>query len=297
MSRILFIAILLDLIIGDPPNRLHPVAWMGSLIMALRRKSPEQGRFIYGGLITYGGALTVGILTIWIIRVCGILPSPLNQLAQAWLLKTTFSIMGLSKASHDVEDALRAEDIQEARRILSWHLVSRDTSTLSESQVVAATIESLAENTSDGVIAPLYWYAIGGIPVAFMYRYVQTCDSILGYRDVEREWLGKISARTDDVLNLIPARLTAIVFVILRPQAWSVWRRDKSVTASPNAGHPMSAMAGALNVELEKVDHYQLNAGAPQPMIQHIQQTRWLMLSAIGVFSCLLMFILRSRDD
>ena len=150
---------------------------------------------------------------------------------------------------------------------MSWHLVSRDTAQLDEAQVAAAAIESVAENTSDGIVAPLLAYAVGGLPAALIYRYVNTGDSLLGYRDAEREWLGKIPARTDDLLNLIPSRVTALLFILLRPQAWTVWRRDARLTASPNAGQPMSAMAGALNIELEKVAHYRLNAGARLPTL------------------------------
>jgi adenosylcobinamide-phosphate synthase len=211
------------------------------------------------------------------------------------LLKTTISLRGLNNAAHEVETALRGDDLREARRLLSWHLVSRDTSQLDASQVAAAAIESVAENTSDGIIAPLVWYGVGGVSAALTYRYLQTCDSILGYRDAEREWLGKIPARTDDLLNLIPARLTALCIVALRPRGWHVWRRDAHLTASPNAGHPMSAMAGALDIELEKVGHYRLNARARSPETGDIRRARYLMFGAVGLFTIGLFMTLRER--
>ena len=297
MLKVLLLAILLDLFIGDPPNRWHTVAWMGRFISKLRKRAPQKGKFLYGGWITVGGGLLVWLLSTLVLKFCLRLPSPFSEFAQAWILKTTFSIRGLDNAAHEVEIALNNNDLAEARRVLSWHLVSRDTSTLTESQVSAAAIESVAENTSDGIIAPLFWYRVGGLSGAMTYRYLQTCDSILGYRDEEREWLGKIPARTDDLLNLIPARVTALLFVACRLHAWKIWRHDANVTASPNAGHPMSAMAGALDVELEKVDHYRLNAGARPPQINDIHQSRNLMLFAVAVFTVLMMLLTKYHDD
>lgn len=283
-SKYLLAALLLDLLVGDPPNRWHPVAWMGSLIYRLRQNAPERGRFLYGGMIAWGGGLVVWGLARWMLWLTGQLPAPANWLIKSWLLKTTISLRGLNNAALQVETALRADDLTEACRLLSWHLVSRDTAQLDRSQIAAAAIESVAENTSDGIIAPLFWYGVGGVPAALAYRYLQTCDSILGYRDTEREWLGKIPARTDDLLNLIPSRLTAACIVGLRPHGWHVWRRDARLTASPNAGHPMSAMAGALAVELEKVDHYRLNPGARKPETQDIRHARRLMVGAVALF-------------
>ncbi len=295
--RVLLAALLLDLLVGDPPNRWHPVAWMGSLITRLRLRAPEHGKFIYGGFITISGSAFVWLLATAAVKICWLLPAPLNWMAQAVLLKTTFSIRGLDHAAREVENALRRGDLPESRRLLSWHLVSRDTSQLTESQVAAAAIESVAENTSDGIIAPLFWYTIAGLPAALTYRYTQTGDSILGYRDTEREWLGKIPARTDDLLNLIPARLTALLFVALRPPAWHIWRRDAMLTASPNAGHPMSAMAGALDVELEKVGHYRLNSGARPASAADLRTSRQLLLAAVGLFTIVVLFVARMRHD
>jgi adenosylcobinamide-phosphate synthase len=293
--KLLLAALLLDLLVGDPPNRWHPVAWMGSAIYWLRKQAPKRGKFLYGGMIAWGGGLIVWWMTSFALRLTDRLPSPLHWLVQAWLLKTTISLRGLNNAAHEVETALWEDDLTEARRLLSWHLVSRDTSQLDASQVAAAAIESVAENTSDGIIAPLFWYGLGGIPAALAYRYVQTCDSILGYRDAEREWLGKISARTDDLLNLIPSRVAALCIVMLRPRGWRVWRRDAHLTASPNAGHPMSAMAGALDAELEKVNHYRLNAGARVPKTDDVRYARRLMFGAVGLFTIGLLVTLRER--
>ena len=153
--------------------------------------------------------------------------------------------------------------------------------------MAAATIESLAENSSDSVIAPLFWYGVGGLPAALAYRYLNTADALLGYRDEELEWLGKSAARADDAVNLVPARLTALLIVAgaalaggKAGSAWRIWRRDGGKTASPNAGQPMSAAAGGLEVVLEKVGHYRLGEGLAKPQATDIgRASRLLSLS------------------
>jgi adenosylcobinamide-phosphate synthase len=285
------ISLLLDVLIGDPPNRLHPTAWMGNWIAFLMRFRPHGhrfGEFMFGVLILLTGltlAIGAGLaLSFLALR----LPLWAGILLEAFALKLTISLRGLAGASRDVETALQSRDLPEARRLLSWHLVSRDTSQLDGSRVAAAAIESVAENASDGTIAPLFFYALGGLPAAFAYRFVNTADSMLGYRDAEREWLGKAPALLDDLLNLIPARLTAL-FIILSAfianasgtGAWRVMWRDSRLTASPNAGIPMSAMAGALGVELEKADHYVLGKGLRPPNVDDLARARRLLYTII----------------
>ncbi len=300
-ARILCLALLLDLLLGDPPNRIHPVAGMGAAIAAAQRRAPRQGRLArlgYGALLAVGGAASAAglgsLLEQATARLPGANPRPPaggrwvraggwppassrwvragGWLAEAGLLKMTFSLRGLTAAADEVRATLAAGNLSEARRLVSWHLVSRETTTLSPSQVAAATIESVAENTSDGVVAPLLYYAWGGLAAALAYRFVNTADAMLGYRDPAHEWLGKVPARLDDLANLLPARVTAGLLILAAAPAgedlagaWRVWRQDASKTSSPNAGHPMSAMAGALGVKLEKVGHYQLGAGGCPP--------------------------------
>lgn len=276
MARCLVIplALLLDVVVGDPANRWHPVAWMGSMIGWLRERAPKSGnflRFLFGAVIVLDGMglwATIG----WLLaRIAQKLPKPLGVLVEVIVLKSALSLKGLERAGRAVETPLAVGNLGGAREQLSWHLVSRDASNLTEAQVAAATVESLAENASDSVIAPLFWYAIAGLPGALAYRYLNTCDAMLGYRDAEREWLGKTSARLDDVANLAPARLTALTMIAATPliggnaqNAWRVWRRDARKTVSPNAGHPMAAAAGALEVELDKVGVYRLGVGGKE---------------------------------
>jgi adenosylcobinamide-phosphate synthase len=286
------LALLLDSILGDLPNRWHPVAWMGTTIATARRHAPATGataQFVYGATVVLSGVLLVGALGQALARLCQHMPRPLGWLLEAALLKQTVALHGLAHAANAVYTPLAVGDEEEARRQLSWHLVSRDTSKLDVARIAAATIESVAENSSDGVIAPLFYYAALGLPGALVYRWLNTVDSLWGYRDPARKWLGKAGARADDVANWLPARLTALLlmaaaWLVAEPgQAWRIWRRDAHLTASPNAGQPMSAMAGALEVELEKVGHYQLGAGLALPEADDIPRAVTLMRGAVVV--------------
>jgi adenosylcobinamide-phosphate synthase len=289
---VLLAAVGLDLLMGDPPNRFHPVAWMGAGIELLRRRAPTQGKWkplcsgfaivVLGiGLCALGGSLVLLLKD----YACAV-----GLIVEAIVLSTMFSVRGLARAAEEVRQALVAGNLAEARRLLSWHLVSRETTGLDEARVAAAAIESVAENTSDGILAPWLFYLAGGLPAALVYRFVNTADAMLGYRDAEREWLGKIPARLDDVLNLLPARLTAACILLAAPfvggrwcSALPVWWRDARKSASPNAGHPMAAAAGALGVELEKVGYYQLGVGNRLPVESDIRRAVWLLYATAGM--------------
>jgi adenosylcobinamide-phosphate synthase len=182
------------------------------------------------------------------------------------VLKGMFAIRALREAGEGVRGPLAAGDLEGARAGLR-SLVSRDATGLDGALVAAAAVESLAENLGDSVVAPFCYYAIGGLPGAVAYRAANTLDAMIGYRG-RYEWLGKAGARLDDLLNLLPSRLATLLIVgaaaIVGEDARGAWRialRDARLTASPNAGWPMAAMAGALGVELEKVGHYRLGAG------------------------------------
>ena len=299
---IIVIALIVDKLFGDPPNKFHPVAWMGWLIADLQKNAPKEGKweqFRYGGyIISTGASIMVGIG--WIIeQVIKILSIPSKWLIGGTALKLMLALRGLSKAGESIQKAISAGDISEARRLVSWHLVSRDTSQLDESQLAAATIESIAENTSDGVIGPLFYYAIWGLPGVIVYRFANTADAMLGYRDEKREWLGKIPARFDDILNIIPARLTTFLFLMSgkitgrnTERAIGIWQRDQHLTDSPNAGHPMSMAAGLLDVKLEKEGQYTLGAGNRSPQADDIE--KMIELSRIATYLAATLFVLNS---
>jgi adenosylcobinamide-phosphate synthase len=184
------------------------------------------------------------------------------------LLTPVFAYRNLRRAVTSVAEALAGDNLSEARRRLSWHLVSRDTSNLTEAEVAGAAIESLAENLTDSLTAPLLAYAGGGLGAAWAYRFINTADAMWGYRTLEFEELGKFPARLDDVLNWLPARLTGWLLV---SAAWLVGESARGAacamlaqhrrTASPNSGWTMSAMAGALGVTLDKRGVYALEGG------------------------------------
>jgi len=308
----LLLAVVLDLTLGDPPNRWHPVVWMGSFIrryapVALRvpavpseaggegilrgvpgsvsPASPAGGRrpwdwpaFLRGMAVTLVGATLFSaplwVLLHWLTPRCWPLALVINVVG----LKLVIAYRGLVRAAREVGEALRAGDLPEAQRLLSWHLVSRDTRRLTPGLVAAATVESVAENLTDGVAAPVLFYMLGGLPAAWAYRYINTCDSMLGYRDAAREYLGKFPARLDDLLNYVPARLTALAIIAgaaftgaEAPRALATAAYQHGRTASPNAGWTMSAMAGALGVTLEKVGHYRLEGGSAMPDAKAIE--------------------------
>ena len=278
-------AVLIDAVLGDPPSRFHPVAWMGTWIGLIRRRAPQGSAlasFVYGAASVMGSASLLGVLGVLLSRA--VRHWGVGWLVEGAVVSQLIAGRGLIRAGEAVARPLEAGDLGEARRQLGWHLVSRDVSRLDEGLVAAGTIESLAENSSDSVIAPLVWYGVGGLPASLVYRFVNTADAMLGYRDAEREWLGKGAARTDDLLNLIPSRLTALLIVAGAAvgcgdagRAWRIWRRDGGKTASPNAGQPMSAAAGALGVELEKVGQYRLGEGLEKPRAHDIRRAARLV--------------------
>lgn len=304
--QVLWGALILDVLLPEPPNRWHPVAWVGSGIAAARRwveTWPGQAhsrvvQFLGGVAILAGGAAVAGCAGRGVQHLGRRLSgrwAPAGWLVEAWMLHLLLSLRGLTGAAHEVETALRRSDLPAARRLLGWHLVSRDTSELSASEVAAAAIESVAENASDSVVAPLLAYAVAGLPGALIYRFVNTADAMLGYRDPAREWLGKAPARADDLLNWLPARLTALLLVAAArlhgagaAGAWRTWRRDHGRTASPNAGHPMSAMAGALSVRLAKRAHYTLGREYAAPTAADIGRANRLARGACVLAALLL---------
>lgn len=260
-------AVLLDVAFGEPPRAVHPVVWMGRLQRALRRLAPRgpAGAFVWGVVMAAAGPALFGGGAYLALRALE--PWPWARLLVAvYLLKSAFAGRALVEAAATVASALARADGAAARAGLR-SLCSRDPAALGPPLVAAAAIESVAENASDSVVAPLCFYALLGVPGALAYRASNTLDALIGYHG-ETEWLGKPAARLDDLLNLAPARLTAGLLVVAaalvraRPlAALRTWLRDGGATESPNAGRPMAAMAGALGVELEKVGCYRLGAG------------------------------------
>lgn len=293
----LLTAFLIDFTLGDPPNRFHPVVAMGSLIRALTGRWNRGGnarRFFAGtGLILIGGAL---FSVPWVLLggfAEARLPGWIVGLLMGLCLKPVFAFRGLLKAGREVRQALLKDDLTEARRLVAWHLVSRDTSTLSEGQVASATIESLAENLTDSFLSPLLCFGVGGLGLAWFYRFVNTADAMIGYHSADFEYFGKFAARLDDVLNWLPARIAALLLILAAGlcrlstrKAFHTMIDQHHRTSSPNAGWTMAAAAGALGIILEKPRNYRLEGGQALPQAEDI--SRALRLVAVSLFVSLI---------
>jgi adenosylcobinamide-phosphate synthase len=276
---VLVAALLLDRFLGEWPNRIHPVVWMGNLVKAAERRAPTSGR---AAPFLYGLGMALLLPAAWFALAWATVSMPLVGpiLAALWL-KSAFAIRALGVAGQGVAVPLVTGGLAAAREGLR-SLCSRDPSTLGAEELAAGAVESLAENASDSVVAPLFWFVVGGlvapwlaapwlanmaVPAAVAYRAVNTLDAMIGYHG-RYEWLGKASARLDDLLNLVPARLTALLVLVggalagadVGSGARTMWR-DRARTESPNAGWPMATMAGLLGVRLEKPGHYVLGSG------------------------------------
>ncbi|MCG8424112.1 MAG: adenosylcobinamide-phosphate synthase CbiB [Proteobacteria bacterium] len=267
-GQVFCLALAVDLVFGEPPAVAHPVVWTGKLIALFERLAPGRSptRGSPAQELAFGAVMAVAVpflcaalalVVLWTVRAW-----PLVELAVAvFLLKSSFSIRELGRAAHRVRDALRDDDLDGARYQLR-SLCSRDASNLEASDLAGATVESVAENASDSFVAPVFYFALFGVAGAIFYRAVNTLDAMVGYRG-QYEYVGKASARLDDVLNFIPARLTAGFLLCAGWMAgkdcragWTIMRRDGATTPSPNAGRPMATMAGLLHIQLKKPDHY-----------------------------------------
>lgn len=287
-AAIVSAAVTLDWLLGEPPATLHPVVWLGNAISLMERSAPQDAphqEVWYGAAMS---AATVGMALVPALLIENALPPYVAVPLAVVLLKSTLSWRTLLHAGANVQHALERDDLNAARAGLRW-LVSRNTAHLDASQIAAAAIESLAENASDSVVAPLCCYSLFGLQGACAYRAINTLDAMIGYHG-HYEHLGKVAACLDDLLNLVPARLTGVLLVMAAGprrgaliQAWRTMQRDHGLTASPNAGYPMSALAGALGVRLEKVGHYCLNEQGHAPTTIDVQHARRVVLRALAL--------------
>ncbi|AVP57794.1 adenosylcobinamide-phosphate synthase CbiB [Pulveribacter suum] len=280
------VALAVDALWGEPPAWAHPVVWMGRALGALgTRIAPgDLRRRDYPAF--WAAALVWCVLAALVLIVAGSLqwlllhhlPPWLAALALGGLLKPLLAWRMLHAEVQAVEEAL-AESLQAGRERLAW-LVSRDTAALSAAEVRESAIESLAENLSDSVVAPLVWFALLGLPGAALYRFANTADAMWGYpgwrgQGAARrhwQWAGKWAARADDALSWLPARLTAALLLVTaaRRVPAAGLRRDARATPSPNGGWPMGAMARLLDVRLGKPGAYVLNPQGQPPQSAHM---------------------------
>jgi adenosylcobinamide-phosphate synthase len=287
----------LDALLGDP-RRFHPVAGFGRAAGALERRLYQPDRAA-GTAYT---ALAVGVPVL--VAVAAATVTRRRPVARAALVAAgTWTVLGGRTLRHEATvmgQTLRQGDLPAARERLS-HLCGRDPSTLDESELARATVESVAENTSDALVAPLVWGAVAGLPGLLGYRAANTLDAMVGHRSARYARFGTPAARLDDLLNLVPSRLTAVLTIVAAPvvrgdraRAWRIWRRDRHDHPSPNAGQCESAMAGALgvrlggrNVYLGRSEVRPFLGDGPRPEARHLRRAARLSgtvgLAALGV--------------
>ena len=287
---VLIVAVVLEMVGREPPKWLHPTVWIGRTvtIAEAHASTSRNGGFIIGVMILllvtgfWGGAAYFAAAGLRDVHQVAYI------LVGGFLLKTTFSVKMLHQTAARVRELLTAGDMAGVRAQMS-SLVSRDPSQLTAEQATAATVESVSENIADSIIGPWLAFALFGLPGAVAYRAINTLDSMIGYHG-RYEYLGKASARFDDLVNLIPSRLAGLLLVVASlvlpgqkaSDAWRIMLRDHGKTESPNAGWTMSGMAGALGVELEKADHYRLGDATRQVEPEDITRTVRTMYVVAG---------------
>ena len=274
VSVVVFVAFIIDLVIGDPEGFPHTVIYMGRLIKYLERLVRLRFKSLkMGGLAIW--LVLVGItysMSIFISNIFGLILGPMGAWA-LWgflldtgisiiLMATCLSTRCLALEAKKVYKKLIEGDIKETRLQLSY-IVGRDTSSLSESEIIRATVETVAENTVDGTISPIFFAMLGGVPLAMVYKAVNTMDSMLGYKNEKYINIGRYPAILDDVFNFIPARLSLLFFTIASAICGYDWRkcleigyRDRKNHKSPNCAYSEGAVAGALGIQLGGTNVY-----------------------------------------
>ena len=262
------LAFFIDAVMGDPRSKLHPVVLIGNLIagidgMLYGKEDSDRKKLVLGGILVVLVLLFTFAVVNGIMNLVKMLDNIyVVTLIEAFFLSFTISPKSLAAAGKELYGYLVADDLDNARYKVGW-IVGRDTDELTPGEVSRATIETIAENTVDGIIAPLFYFAIGGVPLAFLYRAVNTMDSMVGYKNDRYIYFGRVAARADDVLGYIPARITGLLFVVSAfilgydgKKAWKILRRDASKHPSPNGGWAEATVAGALHIRLGGFNSY-----------------------------------------
>ncbi len=281
----------IDFAVGDPKNRFHPTAWIGKFIGKLvpiaKNDSDKIEKFAGVVIVLVVSGIIVVILVLLQIGLELITVDIFSLIAVVViggiLLKTTIAIRGMEKHAISVVQSLENNDIDSARDNLSM-IVKRSTTNLDKNHILSGVMESVSENTVDGITGPLFYFAIFGLPGAFVYRVINTFDSMIGYKSDMFKNLGWCGAKCDKILNYIPARITGIVRILSSAMlgynwksSYQIMKRDRTKLESPNAGYPMAALAGAIGTKLEKIDHYSIGNGELELTKQHIHSAIALM--------------------
>ena len=303
-----FLALLVDFTLGEPRNKYHPTVWIGTLIGKLTPlvRSTSTNLEKLGGsnlVISITVIVTIFVLAFYFglqqiedLNVYGlsqILFTIVSIMSIGILLKTTIAIKGMEQHASKIMNALSKMDLNDARENLAM-IVKRNTKDLDRSHIISATLESISENTVDGITGPLFYFAIFGLVGSFVYRTINTIDSMIGYKTDLFRNLGWFGANCDKILNFVPARLTSLIMILAGMCVTGNWRhsldimrRDGPKTESPNAGYPMATMAGALGVRFEKLDHYTLGDNISELTEKHIKTAISIMKITTILFAIL----------
>jgi adenosylcobinamide-phosphate synthase len=288
---IIFFALVIDFTFGDPRNKFHPTAWIGSLIAKLvpSIKTSSANLEKLGGifLILIPSAIIISLLSLINIGINLISLDYLSVIVSiiigGVLLKTTIAIKGMEKHALAVISSLENNNLISARDNLSM-IVKRKTKDLDRNHVLSGVVESISENTVDGITGPIFYFGLFGLPGAFVYRVVNTADSMIAYKTNIFKNIGWFTANCDQILNYLPSRLTALVMILSSmllgndwKQSYKIMMRDGRKTQSPNAGYPMAAIAGALGTKFEKIDYYSLGDGEVSFSSEHVKSAIALM--------------------
>ena len=308
LVSILLLAVAFDILIGEPPAALHPVVWIGKVIGVLKKAAPTEHRKAYGtflAVITIVFASAIGYIALAISQIPAI-PQTLGYLIAAYFLKSTFAIRSLLAPAMEIYEDIVKNKLQSAREKLPIY-VSRDPSNLNKEQMSSAVIESMAENLVDGILSPIFYYVLlgpFGLVGAYAFKAVNTLDSMVGYKDDTHLELGYFSAKLDDVLNWIPARIS-VMFIAITVLVTDTSENKSRIsgfinsiksaksegcnTPSPNSGYPIAAASGALGIRLEKPETYVIGDVFSNPKPKDIKRASQLIGTAailsIAVFS------------
>lgn len=297
-------AFLVDIVVGDPRSRMHPVVLVGNLISSLEKllyheADTDNKKMVKGALLAAFVLVFAYHMAYLLVQLSSQAGNPLlDTMVQALILSFTISPRSLSEAGRELFQLLEDGNLEKARFKVGW-IVGRDTDKLSPAEVTRATVETIAENTVDGVIAPLFFFAVGGVPLAVLYRAANTMDSMLGYKNDRYLFFGRVPARLDDILNYIPARICGVLFVLSAMllgfnyrAAWRIMLRDARKHPSPNGGWAEASVAGALGIRLGGYNsyfgkqHFRAYMGDPLKELQqgNIMECIRLMYSASILF-------------
>lgn len=297
---ILLLSVTMDWILGDANNKIHPVAWLGKYITYFipkikdkkKRNYEKKNGIIFTTVTIIFFAILIQSILVYLYNINIILMMVLS----IFLLYSVIAIKGMEKHINAITISLQNNDIENARRNLSM-IVSRNTKNLDEQHILSGAIESIADGTVDGILSPLFYFSIFGSTGAFIFRVINTLDSMIGYKETYYEKIGWMAAKADTYANYIPARTTAVLMIfaaIISKADWknsiNIFKKERNHTTSINSGHPISVLAGALRIRLEKLDHYAIGEPLEKISIEKCKMAIKIMKITILVY-CMIISI------